>query len=53
MNRYKMDFGAHTMSHPDLGKVSSSGKKKEIIDSGNIIRKITKENMFCCLSIWR
>lgn len=42
MNRYKMDFGAHTMSHPDLGKVSSSSAKKEIIDSGNIIRKITK-----------
>ncbi|MBI3308962.1 MAG: polysaccharide deacetylase family protein [Candidatus Melainabacteria bacterium] len=41
----RMEFGAHSMSHPDLGLLSFSEAKKEILDSGKIIREMTNKNV--------
>jgi peptidoglycan/xylan/chitin deacetylase (PgdA/CDA1 family) len=37
----RMDFGAHTMSHPDLSTVTLDVAKEEIINSGIVLRNLT------------
>ena len=38
-----MEFGAHSMSHPDLNIVTPKNAEKEIISSGIIIRDLTNK----------
>lgn len=43
MVKYGMDFGAHSMTHSDLGQLDLKEVKREITESGNIIRTITNK----------
>lgn len=38
-----MEFGAHTMSHPDLSTITLEDSEKEIKDSGIIVRNLTNK----------
>ncbi len=43
MMNYGMDFGAHSMTHPDLSKLNFRQAQYEIMQSGDIIREITRQ----------
>ena len=36
-----MEIGSHTLSHPDLTKISTTRLQQELIDSKNILSEIT------------
>ncbi len=36
-----MEFGAHSMSHPDLSTITLENAKEEIVDSGIIVKDLT------------
>lgn len=40
MAENKLEFGAHTMTHPDLGKMDIDGVKKEIISSISHLKEL-------------
>lgn len=39
MQEYGIEFGSHTLTHPDLTKISLEDAKKELVDSKNILEK--------------
>jgi peptidoglycan/xylan/chitin deacetylase (PgdA/CDA1 family) len=43
MQKHGISFGAHTMSHPDLGQITRKEAKKEIEQSKIVIENITGE----------
>ena len=43
MMNHGMDFGAHSMTHSDLGQLDLEEAKREIVESGDIIRTITNK----------
>lgn len=47
MNQWGIEFGAHTLTHPDLTQLSRDQMEKEICDSKKIIEKRLGKTVFC------